>query len=302
MRVLASGASGLIGTALCDSLVADGDEVVRLVRRSPAGPGEVFWDPANGELESGAVEGFDAIVHLAGAGIGDRRWSERRRQVIVDSRIQSTQLLADRIAAAQSKPEVFISGSAIGYYGIREDPVVEADGPPDPPDFLSELVVAWESSTGAAEAAGVRTAHIRTGIVLSDRGGALKKLLLPFRAGIGGRLGSGDTWWSWISLEDEVRAIKHIIRTPLHGPVNLTGPNPVTNAELTKVLGRVLRRPTIVPVPRFALELLLGRDLAAALLFTSARILPEKLEQSGFEFQHRDIETALRAVLSRPAE
>lgn len=301
MRVLVSGASGLIGTALCASLVEDGDEVVRLVRRSPSGTGEVFWDPEAGEFDGVQVEGFDAVVHLAGAGIGDKRWSEERRRLILESRVKSTRLLAAAIAAARNKPDAFISGSAIGFYGERGDVVTEADDPANPPDFLSKVVIDWEAATGAAEDAGVRTAHIRTGLVLAGSGGALGKLLLPFRLGVGGRLGSGDTWWSWISIDDEVRAIKHIMKTPLRGPVNLTAPTPVTNGELTKVLGRVLRRPTLFPVPRFALDLLLGKDLAATLLFTSARILPEKLEQSGFEFLHRDIETALRSVLNRPA-
>lgn len=299
MRVLISGASGLIGTALGDSLSDSGDEVVRLVRRPPKTAGEVFWDPANGDLDVAAVEGFDAVVNLAGAGIGDRRWSDARRDLILDSRVQSTELLAAKLAATKRKPEVFISGSAIGFYGDRIDPVTEVDGPSDPPDFLSEVTIAWEAATGEAERAGIRTAHIRTGIVLARTGGALGKLLLPFRLGVGGRLGSGETWWSWISIADEVRAIRHIIDTPLSGSVNLTGPNPVTNAELTKVLGRVLRRPTLLPVPRFALEALLGKELAASLLFTSARVLPEKLQQSGFEHVHPTIESALRAVLNR---
>lgn len=299
MRVLISGASGLIGTALGDSLSDSGDEVVRLVRRPPKTAGEVFWDPANSDLDVAAVEGFDAVVNLAGAGIGDRRWSDARRDLILDSRVQSTELLAAKLAATKRKPEVFISGSAIGFYGDRIDPVTEVDGPSDPPDFLSEVTIAWEAATGEAERAGIRTAHIRTGIVLARTGGALGKLLLPFRLGVGGRLGSGETWWSWISIADEVRAIRHIIDTPLSGSVNLTGPNPVTNAELTKVLGRVLRRPTLLPVPRFALEALLGKELAASLLFTSARVLPEKLQQSGFEHVHPTIESALRAVLNR---
>jgi uncharacterized protein (TIGR01777 family) len=299
MRVLISGASGLIGTALGASLADSGDEVVRLVRHVPKKAGEAFWDPANGELDVATVEGFDAVVHLAGAGIGDRRWSDARRDLILDSRVRSTELLAAKVAATKRKPEVFISGSAIGFYGDRIDPVTEVDGPAAPPDFLSEVTVAWEAATGEVESAGVRTAHIRTGLVLARSGGALGKLLLPFRLGVGGRLGSGETWWSWISIADEVRAIKHIIDSSLSGPVNLTGPNPVTNAEFTKALGRVLRRPTLVPVPRFALEVLLGKELAASLLFTSARVLPKKLEQTDFEFLHPTIESALRAVLNR---
>jgi uncharacterized protein (TIGR01777 family) len=295
---LISGSSGLIGSALRAALQDDGAEVVRLVRRAPVAADEAYWDPARGELETAAVEGFDAVVHLAGAGIGDKRWSAERRRLIYDSRVDSTKLLASRLAAAAAKPAVFISGSAIGFYGDRAAPVTESASPADPPDFLSEVTVAWEAATGEAEAAGVATTHIRTGIVLSKQGGALSKLLLPFRLGVGGKLGSGETWWSWISIQDEVRAIKHLITTPTPGPVNLTAPHPVTNAELTEALGRVLRRPTFLPVPRFALELLLGKDLANALLFTSAAVLPEKLQKSGFEFRHEDIDAALRAVLA----
>jgi uncharacterized protein (TIGR01777 family) len=302
MRVLVSGASGLIGTALCASLSNDGDEVVRLVRRNPSGSGEILWDPETGELDAAQIEGFDAVVHLAGAGIGDRRWSEKRRRLILDSRVDSTKLLAERLAAADRKPTVFISGSAIGYYGEGDEPATEADGPGDPSDFASLVPVAWEAATGAAEEAAIRTVHIRTGIVLAGKGGTLGKLLPLFKLGVGGKLGSGDTWWSWISLVDEVRAIKHLITTPISGAVNLTAPNPVTNAELTNTLGKVLHRPTVFSVPRFALELVLGKELAASLVFASARVLPLRLQESGFEFRHPDIESALRSVLDRPAE
>ncbi len=299
MRVLISGSTGLIGTALTSSLHEDGAEVVRLVRRPPAKGDELFWDPSKGRLDPGAVEGFDAVVHLAGAGIGDRRWTEKRRRLILDSRVDSTQLLAARLAEAERKPAVFISGSAIGFYGARDEDATEADGPPESPDFGADVVGAWEAATGAAQDAGIRTTHIRSGIVLAAKGGTLGKLLPLFKFGVGGKLGSGETWWSWISLADEVRAIKHLIATPLSGPVNLTAPNPVTNAELTKTLGRVLGRPTFLSVPRFALEVVMGKDLAASLVFNSARILPAKLEKSGFEFRHRNIEVALRDILNR---
>ncbi len=299
MRVLITGASGLIGTALCRSLETDGDEVVRLARRKPAEQNERFWDPADGVLEQADVEGFDAVVHLAGAGIGDRRWSNERKRLILDSRVSATELLSQRLASAESKPRVLISASAIGYYGDRPNPVSEKDGPADPPDFLSTVCAAWEAATAAAESAGIRTVHVRTGIVLAGSGGALGKLLLPFRLGLGGRLGSGKTWWSWISIDDHIRALRHLIETPVSGAVNLTAPNPATNADVTRALGRVMRRPTLFPVPRFALEILLGKQLAAALLFTSARILPRKLQESGFEFNHGDLETALRAALAK---
>ncbi|MDX2467975.1 MAG: TIGR01777 family oxidoreductase, partial [Acidimicrobiia bacterium] len=223
MRVLLTGGSGLIGTALNQSLTADGHEVVRLVRRPPGSADERRWDPTAGVLDVGDVENFYAVVHLAGAGIGDKRWSQDRKRLILDSRVDSTELLSHRLAEAESPPDVLISGSAIGFYGDRSDPVAEDAEPADGPDFLSDLCVAWEGATRAAESAGIRTAHIRSGLVLSKDGGALGKLLLPFRLGVGGRLGSGKTWWSWISIADEIRAIRHLIDTPVHGAVNLTG-------------------------------------------------------------------------------
>lgn len=297
MRVLVSGSSGLIGTALRHALARDGHDVVRLVRRAPTGADQRFWDPDQGQLETSAVEGFDAVVHLAGAGIGDARWSTSRKQLLVDSRVDSTGLLVSRLAAAQDKPQVLISASAIGYYGERDEPVTEVDGPADPPDFLSQLCVAWENAAAPAHDAGIRTVYLRTGLVVSPDGGALGKLLLPFKLGVGGRLGSGKTWWSWISVQDHVRATLHLIHQPVSGPVNLTAPSPVRSEEFTKTLGRVLKRPTVIPAPRFALEILLGKELAEALLFTSARILPAKLEDSGFEFTHPDLEAALREIL-----
>ncbi|MCP4309181.1 MAG: TIGR01777 family protein [bacterium] len=297
MKVLVTGASGLIGTALRRSLESDDHDVTCLVRGEPITPSQRFWDPAAGTLDVAHVDGFDAVVHLAGAGIGDRRWSDERKRLILDSRVQGTELLTKRLASADSKPRVLISGSAIGFYGDRTDPVTEDDGSADPPDFLSDVCVAWEDATADATAAGIRTVPVRTGLVLAKSGGALGKLLLPFRLGVGGRLGSGETWWSWITLDDHVRAIRHLIEYPVKGPVNLTAPNPATNAEVTKALGKALSRPTVLPVPRAGLRLLLGKELADALLFTSNRVLPAKLEASGFKFAHSTIDQALRAVL-----
>jgi len=297
MRVLMTGSSGLIGGALRRSFTDDGIEVVRLVRRPPRRDDERFWDPDRGELDQSAVEGFDVVVNLAGAGIGDKRWTEDRKRLIYDSRINSTDLLVRRLGAAEDRPDVLVSSSAIGFYGDRESAVTEVDGPADPPDFLSGVCVDWESATAPATAAGIRTTCIRTGLVLAADEGALGKLLLPFKLGVGGKLGSGSTWWSWISIHDHIRAIRHIVEQPVSGPVNLTAPDPVTNAQFTKALGKVLHRPTILPVPRVALRLLLGAELAEALLFTSAKVLPAKLEETGFRFEHSDIETALRGVL-----
>lgn len=297
MRVLITGSSGMIGTALRRSLARDGHHVVRLVRHPPTGADQRYWDPEAGELDPGDVEGFDAVVHLAGAGIGDARWTESRKRLLLDSRVDSTDLLVSRLAGAADKPEVLISASAIGYYGERAEPITEADGPADPPDYLSRLCIAWEGAAAPAVEAGIRTVFIRTGLVLDEQGGALGKMLLPFKLGLGGKLGSGDTWWSWISIDDHIRAIRHLMEQPVSGAVNLTAPNPVQSATFTKALGRALRRPTILPIPRFALEMLLGKELAEALLFTSAQILPSKLLESGFEFEHPVINSALEAML-----
>ena len=301
MDVAVTGSSGLIGSALVRSLEADGHTVVPVVRR-PARPGErvVAWDPAAGTIDAAALEGLDAVVHLAGEGIAEKRWSAEQKRRILDSRTHGTVLLAGALAGLERPPGVLLSGSAIGYYGDRGDEVLtEASTPGD--IFLSEVCVAWEAAAQAAVEAGIRTAHLRTGIVLDAGGGALAKTLPLFKLGLGGRLGPGTQWWSWISLADEVSAIRFLLEAEVAGPVNLTGPAPVTNADFTTALGRVLGRPTALPVPRFGPKLLLGGELAEQLLFASQRVLPSVLEQAGFRFAHPDVETALRAVLDRPA-
>lgn len=298
MRILITGSSGLIGAPLCRHLEAQGHEVIRLVRREPSHSAEVRWDPAAGELNETVVEGLDAAVNLAGAGVGDKRWTEEYRALVWDSRVDSTALLADALAAADAPPRVIVSSSAIGIYGDRGDEALtEESEPAGAGDFLADLVKAWEDAAAPAKAAGIRTVFARTGIVMDDQGGALGRILLPFKFGLGGRLGSGDQWWSWISIADEVRAIAHLLDADLSGPVNLTAPNPVTNAEFTRILGEVLGRPTLLPVPRLALEVALGKERAAALAFTSAKVLPQKLLDSGFAFTHPTLEEALRAEL-----
>jgi uncharacterized protein len=298
MRIVISGSSGLIGTALVSSLRAHGHTAVRLVRRPASSPDEVTWDPAAGSLAPGALDGADAVVNLSGAGIGDRRWTDPYKRELLESRLQSTELLARSIAAAEQRPAVFLSGSAIGWYGSRGDEELsESSAPGD--GFLAELCRRWEDATGAAEAAGVRTAHLRTGIVLTPSGGALKKQLPLFKFGLGGRFGNGRQWQSWISLDDEVAAIEHLLAADVAGAVNLTAPNPVTNREFTKVLGSVLGRPTVMPIPAFGPKLLLGGELAEALLFTGQRVLPTKLSASGFSFSHATLEAALRALLKK---
>ena len=299
MQIALSGAGGFIGTALTEVLRADGHTVVPLVRR-PVTDGEpaISWDPEGGTIDAPALEGLDAVVHLAGEPIAAKRWTDEQKRRILDSRVQGTTLLADTLAKLDAPPPVLLSGSAIGVYGERGDEVLTEQSPAGD-GFLAEVVQAWESSTASAEAAGIRVAHLRTGIVLGPGGGALGKLLAFARFGLAGRLGSGKQWWSWISLADELRAIVHLLDADVAGPVNLTAPHPVTNAEFTKEFGTVMHRPTFLPVPKFGPALLLGRELAEELLFTSARVLPTTLEASGFAFSHPDLGTALRAELDR---
>lgn len=297
MRIVVTGSTGLIGTALVAALQAGGHHTVRLVRRAPAA-GEARWDPLAGTIDREAMEGCDAVVHLAGAGIGDHRWTDDYRRELRESRTLSTELLATTIAGLERPPAVLLSGSAIGVYGDRgSEELTEASAPGT--GFLADLCLAWEAATAPASDAGVRVAHLRTGIVLSPRGGALKKLLPLFRIGAGGRFGHGRQYQSWISIDDEVAAIIHLLTADVAGPVNLTAPAPVDNREFTRVLAGVLRRPAVVPVPAFAPRLLLGRDLADALLFTGQRVLPTVLPGSGFAFRHQTLESALRGVLGR---
>ena len=272
MKIVVSGASGLIGSALVPHLRGRGHDVIRLVRGAPA-TGEARWNPAAGELDPAVLEGCDAVIHLSGAGIGDKRWTAAYRREILESRTASTALLARTIAGLAHKPAVFLSGSAIGWYGARGDEVLDEQGSRGT-GFLADVCVEWEAAAAPAAQAGVRTALLRTGIVLSPKGGALRKLLPLFRFGAGGRFGSGRQWQSWISIDDEVGAIEHLLTAPVSGPVNLVAPHAVTNAEFTRVLASVLKRPALVPVPAFGPRALLGRDLADALLFTGQRIVP----------------------------
>ena len=298
MRVVVTGSSGLIGRELCSHLVGNGHDVVRVVRH-PVRPDDsaLQWDPQAGTIDASGLEGTDAVIHLAGAGIGDRRWSEARKRVLVESRSRSTALLASALAGLDRRPRVLMSASAIGFYGDRGDEVLSEQSPPGG-DFLASLCVRWEADTTPATEAGIRVACARTGIVLSRDGGALPKLLPLFKLGLGGRFGSGAQWWSWITLADEIRAMEWLLKNDVRGPVNLTAPNPVTNREFTRVLGAVLSRPTRLPVPRFGPRLLLGSEFADAMLFTSARVRPAVLESRGFVFSHSDLEAGLRKILS----
>lgn len=300
MRVLVTGSHGLIGSALVAALQQDGHDVLRLVR-GQAGPGEVSWQPEAGQLDAHSLDKLDGVVHLAGAPIGDKRWTSERKRIVLDSRVVTTDLLARRLADADSHPSVLISGSAIGYYGDRGDEVLDESSPPGA-GFLAEVCRQWEAATAPAEAAGIRVVHVRTGLVLTPAGGMLKKLLPLFKVGMGGRLGSGRQYQSWIALDDEVGAIVHALHTAtLSGAVNLTAPNPVTNAEFTKTLGAVLGRPTALTAPKVGLSAVLGRELVDDMLLSGQRVAPSKLLADGYPFRHPDLEPALRALLGRAA-
>jgi uncharacterized protein len=297
MRILMSGASGLIGSALSSRLTADGHTVSRLVRRA-AKPGEFTWDPATESLDPAAFDKVDAVVNLSGAGIGDHRWTDQYKAELLKSRLLTTELLASTMASLDRMPSVFLSGSAVGWYGDRGDERLDELSPPGD-DFLSELCQQWEAATAVAEKAGIRTVHLRTGIVLSAKGGALKKQLPLFKLGLGGRFGNGHQWQSWISIDDQVGAIAHLLSGEMCGAVNLTAPNPVTNSEFTTTLAKVLHRPALVPIPTFGPKLLFGSELVESLLLAGQRVSPTALQRSGYEFQHETLDAALRAVLHR---
>ncbi|WP_280877445.1 TIGR01777 family oxidoreductase [Streptomyces pseudovenezuelae] len=294
-RILVAGASGLIGGALVRSLRADGHEVVRLVRRAAQGADEVCWNPDGRYVDTAGLAGVDAVVNLAGAGVGSRRWTDAYKKKIRDSRVLGTTALAEAIASMDDKPRVFVNGSALGYYGETGDRAVDESAPPGT-GFLPELCVEWEGATAAAREAGVRTAFVRTGLVVGKHGGAWGKLFPLFRAGLGGRMGDGRQFWSYIALHDEVAAIRHLLDTDgLEGPFNLTAPNPLTNREITAAMGRVLHRPTLFAVPAPVLRTVLG-EMAGDIL-GSARVVPGRLLESGFTFAFPDIEGAIRAAL-----
>ena len=299
MDIAITGASGLIGTALSASLTSQGHRPIALVRRAAkAGADEIQWDPAGGTIDAASLEGIDAVVHLAGAGIGDKRWTDDRKKVIRDSRTEGTSVLATALAGLSAKPSVFVSGSGIGYYGSQGDSVLtEAD--PAGTGFLADVCVEWEAATAPASDAGIRTALARTSVVMSDQGGTLKKQLLLFKLGLGGRFGPGAQWLSWISLTDEVRALEFMITNDIAGPVNLCAPNPVTNLEFTKALGSVLKRPTLVPVPLFGPKLLFGSELVEQLILASQKGMPSVLTNAGFTFEDPELEPALHRILKK---
>jgi uncharacterized protein (TIGR01777 family) len=299
LRVAISGASGLVGSALAAFLTSGGHQVVRLVRRDPDAEGEVRWDPARGELDARALEGVDAVVNLAGEGIAGRRWNPERKAAIRSSRIESTHLLASTLAQLERRPRVLVNASAIGFYGDRGDELLDEKSTLGS-GFLAEVCREWEAATWPAEEAGIRVAKLRIGIVLSPAGGVLKIMLGPARLGLGGSLGNGRQFMSWIALDDLVGVIHHaLFDESLSGAVNATAPNPAPNAEVVRALGRVLRRPSRLSVPAGLLRLAMGRELADETALASTRARPGRLESSGFQFLHPELEPALRAELGR---
>ncbi|UQI43982.1 TIGR01777 family oxidoreductase [Streptomyces sp. HU2014] len=296
MRIALTGSTGLIGTALTRDLRKDGHDVVRLVRHPPHAPGEVAWDPKRQWVDTAGLAGCEAVVHLAGAGIGDHRWTDAYKKEIRDSRVLGTAALAEALASLDTPPRVLVSGSAVGVYGDTGDRVTDESAPPGS-GFLADVCQEWEEAAAPAAEAGVRTVFARTGLVVARHGGAWGKLFPLFRAGLGGRIGGGRQYWSFIALHDHVAALRHLLATEsLAGPVNLTGPHPVTNREVTRTMGRVLHRPTLLTVPAPALTLALG-EMASDLL-RSQRVVPRRLLDSGFSFSYPRVESAVRAALT----
>jgi uncharacterized protein (TIGR01777 family) len=300
MDVAVAGSSGFIGTSLCAALASDGHRVVRLVRPSSvADDGDtIAWDPAAGTIHGAELDGFDTVVNLAGAGIGDKRWTPDRKRELLASRTASTSVLANALADLLKPPAVFVTASGTHFYGNRGDEILTEESEPGT-GFLAEVCRAWEAAAQPAEEAGVRVVRMRTGVVLGADGGALTQMLRPFKLGLGGRQGSGRQYLSWVSLTDALGVIRRLIDDPaISGAVNVTAPNPVTNAEFTATLGKVLHRPTAIPTPMLALKARYGSELVHELLLDGHRVVPQKLLDAGFEFVYPDLESALRASLA----
>ena len=298
MKVLISGSTGLIGSALISALTTAGHDVVRLVRSAPKSDGsEVYWDPESERIDTVGLEGMDAVVHLAGENVGSGRWTRAKKARIFDSRVKGTRLLCESLANLNHPPQVLICASAIGYYGSRGTEVMN-EGSASGTGFLAEVCREWETATEFVGHTEIRVVNLRMGIVLSLAGGPLEKMLPPFKMGVGGILGKGRQYMSWIALDDAVGAIYHTLVTDsLQGPVNNVAPYPVTNREFTKALGRVLRRPTLFPLPSFGLRIMFGREMANELFLSSTRVEPARLLETGYAFQYPGLEDALRHVL-----
>lgn len=296
MNILISGATGLIGSALRSYLEQQGHQVYVLHRGRKSG--SFFWQPKQGQIHLDENIHLDAVINLNGVNIGDKPWNAARKKALIDSRVQSTQLLSEAISKRFDPPQVLINASAIGFYGDTGDNTVD-ESSPSGNNFLSEIVTLWEAAAKPAQDAGIRTVFIRSGVVLSKQGGALKKMLLPFKLGLGGNIGSGKQYMSWISLTDELRAIEFVLnQTHIHGPVNLVAPEPVTNTEFTRTFGQVIKRPTLFPMPAFVVKILFG-EMGELLLLGSNRVIPSELTKHGFKFQHKDLASALSFELDR---
>lgn len=297
MRIAITGSTGLIGSRLVERFRERGDTVHRLVRRaSDAGPGDIVWSVADGQIDAAGLEGVDAVIHLAGEPIGAKRWTHEQKQRIVNSRRDGTQLLATALAGLSSPPSVMVSGSAVGYYGDRKDEVLTEFSAPGT-DFLADVCAQWEQAAEPAARAGIRVVNSRTGVVIHREGALIEKIELPFKLGVGGRVGSGRQYVAWVSMEDEISAIEFLVDGDLEGPVNVVGPTPVTNAEMTKVLGRVMNRPTLLPIPSFAIRALYG-EMGVTLATSSQRAVPTKLTDAGFEFTDTSIDSAIEKALA----
>jgi uncharacterized protein (TIGR01777 family) len=296
MKILISGSHGLVGQALSRSLAFDGHTVLRLVRKTATNENEILWRPDSGVVDSSSLEGLDGVVHLAGESIASGRWTDDKKQRIFDSRVKGTFALSKALAQLNEPPKSFLCASAIGYYGDRKEEVLTESSAPGN-DFLATLCVQWEKATGPAVEKGIRTLCTRFGIILDKKGGALAKMLTPFRMGIGGRVGEGKQWMSWIALDDVVSALRFVMnKTELSGPVNFVAPNPVTNEAFTRALGRTLGKPSLIPIPEFGVRLAFG-EMADALLLSSQRVEPTKLNNAQFEFRLTTIDEALRRIL-----
>jgi uncharacterized protein (TIGR01777 family) len=297
VHIAVTGSSGLVGAALVSFLTAGGHPVIRLVRRPPSGD-EVQWDPTEGVRDLSRLEGVDAAIHLAGENIAAGRWTPRRKGAIHRSRVEGTRKLCESLTRLSRRPEALVSASAVGFYGDRGDEILTEDSAPGK-DFLARICQEWEAATEPASRAGIRVVHLRFGMILSAAGGALRRMLLPFKLGAGGRMGRGTQYVSWIAIDDAIGAIHHAVCTAsLHGPVNAVSPAPVSNAEFARVLGRVLSRPAIFPTPAFAMRLAFG-EMADALLLASQRVVPRRLQASGYRFRYPELAGALRHLLGR---
>jgi uncharacterized protein (TIGR01777 family) len=301
MKILISGASGMVGTAVADALRKGGHMVGQFVRPGrTAGAGDVRWDPASGSVDLAAMEGADAVICLSGASVGEGRWTAVRKKVLRSSRVDLTRVLVDSLRRLKQKPRVLIAASAIGYYGSRGDEILTELSPVGN-DFIAQLARDWETESSCAESVGIRTVIMRFAVILSAKGGALERMVLPFKLGAGGRLGSGKQWMSWVALEDVVEIVRAAIADErLRGPVNVAAPAPVQNAEFTRVLAKVMHRPAMVPAPAFALRIALG-EMADGLLLASQRVIPEKLRATGYQFRYENLEGALRVIIAAKA-